>query len=118
MAQEFAVRGLIVPFDCTVMGFQVLHNNYYESNNTVTLHIFTASADHAGWSATSDIDIPIVNIMSKTTVANNTVGNTQQLVKTDGNVDVNANDVFYIRLKKTGGIKSKYHYFSDLRLFL
>ena len=118
MAQEFAVRGLIVPFDCTLIGFQCLHNNYYEANNTVTLHIFTASADHAGWSATSHVDIPVVDIMSKTTVANNTVGNTQQLVKTDGDVDVNANDVFYIRLKKTGGVKTKNHYFSDLRLFL
>jgi len=118
MLQEFAVRGLIVPFDCTLIGFQCLHNNYYEANNTVTLHIFTASADHAGWSATSHVDIPIVDIMSKTTVANNTVGNTQQLVKTDGDVDVNANDVLYIRLKKTGGVKSNYHYFSDLRLFL
>ncbi len=118
MQQEFAVRGLIVPFDCTLIGFQCLHNNYYEANNTVTLHIFTASADHAGWSATSHVDIPIVDIMSKTTVANNTVGNTQQLVKTDGDVDVNANDVLYIRIKKNGGIKSKNHFFSDLRLFL
>ena len=118
VTQEEAYRGYLIPYNCTLKGFTTLHTNHSEANTSVELSIHTASADHPGWSATDDSNINLKNIMSKSTTNNDTVGNVQKLTKTDGNVDLNEGDVLYIRVKKTGGLKSKYHYFGNLKLLL
>ena len=118
LTQEEAYRGYVIPVNCTCIGFQVLHNNLYEANTNVTVSVHTASAAHARWGANNDSNISIVEILNKTTTNNSDIGNSQLLKKTDGNVDLNENDIIYIRLKKNNGLKSKYHYFSDFKLLL